>query len=204
MKKLFLFDFDGVIADSLHFYADLSQRALEKMGTPVIRNTDDFLELFEGNFYEGLIRKGIDLGEYFNASAEIFATADYSKVSPMPGLLPVVKELASRHVLAVISSNSSEAVHEMIRRFGFNGCFREIMGADFKLSKKDKIDHAVAAYGVDRDSTYYIGDTTGDIKEAREAGVRSIAVSWGWHSREKMAKALPDYLIDDPTELLNL
>jgi phosphoglycolate phosphatase len=205
MKKLFLFDFDGVIADSLELFAGLAKKSLESMGKPIIQKTEDFLELFEDNYFENLSRKGIDLTEFFNHSAGIFAQADYGSVSPMPGLLPVLEELCRRrHILIVISSNSSDAIFSMLSRFRFDGCFREILGADFKLSKKDKIEHALASYGVDKEHTYYVGDTTGDIKEARAAGVKAVGVTWGWHSRDKMAASSPDYLVDTPEMLLEI
>jgi phosphoglycolate phosphatase len=62
----------------------------------------------------------------------------------------------------------------------------------------------VSAFQVDKDRTYYIGDTTGDIREAKMAGIRTVAVTWGWHSRERLAKLQPDYLIDNPSDLLSI
>ena len=51
---------------------------------------------------------------------------------------------------------------------------------------------------------YYVCDTVGDIREARDAGIRTVAVTWGWHSRERLAAAHPDRLIDVPEKLLAL
>lgn len=42
----------------------------------------------------------------------------------------------------------------------------------------------------------------GDVREAREAGVRTVAVTWGWHPRERLERACPDVLIDKPEDLL--
>jgi phosphoglycolate phosphatase len=52
--------------------------------------------------------------------------------------------------------------------------------------------------------SFYIGDTVGDIKEARAAGVWTVAVTWGWHSRERLLAARPDFLVDTPEELLQI
>jgi len=57
-------------------------------------------------------------------------------------------------------------------------------------------------YGMDPYRTYYVGDTAGDVREGRAAGVRTVAVTWGWHSREKLAAAGPEFLVDNPVELL--
>jgi len=40
--------------------------------------------------------------------------------------------------------------------------------------------------------------------EGKRAGVKSSGVSWGWHSKNKLKKANPDFLIDNPDELINL
>ena len=72
------------------------------------------------------------------------------------------------------------------------------------LSKKDKILYAINKYQIAPEEIFYIGDTTGDIKEGKQAGVKTIGVTWGWHSKEKMAAAQPDYLFDKPEDLLQL
>jgi phosphoglycolate phosphatase len=111
-------------------------------------------------------------------------------------------ELKKGNILAVISSNVSRVIDDILSRYGFDGCFRDVLGADFSFSKIEKIHHAMDSFRVGKDRTYYIGDTTGDIKEARLAGVKTIAVTWGWHSKEKLDVVRPDYLIDTVDELL--
>jgi phosphoglycolate phosphatase len=90
----------------------------------------------------------------------------------------------------------------MLESFGFAPYFREIFGADFRFSKKEKIVYALEKYGIPGEQALYVGDTAGDIVEARAAGVRSVAVTWGWHNRERLAAAHPDFLIDTPEGLL--
>jgi phosphoglycolate phosphatase len=72
------------------------------------------------------------------------------------------------------------------------------------FSKEEKILYAIKKYDVAPQDIYYIGDTTGDIKEGKQAGVKTVGITWGWHSKEKMAAAKPDYLFDAPQELLQL
>ena len=104
----------------------------------------------------------------------------------------------------VISSNASKTIRKMLVHFGFDSYFEEILGVDFLVSKKEKIDHALAKYGIPPERTFYIGDTTGDVVEARAAGVRTVAVTWGWHSRERLAAAHPDFLVEKPEDLLTV
>ena len=44
-------------------------------------------------------------------------------------------------------------------------------------------------FGSDKDNTLYIGDSTVDIQTAKNAGVKSIAVSWGYCDREHLKDA---------------
>ncbi len=65
---LYLFDFDGVLVDSLGFYEELVRTSLEDMGLFIVRGRQDYLDLFEDNFYESLRDRGVDV-EMFNARA---------------------------------------------------------------------------------------------------------------------------------------
>jgi phosphoglycolate phosphatase len=204
MKSLFLFDFDGVLADSLDLYADAVTRCLDRIGMPFEKGREDYLTLFDGNYYESLAARGIDLVAFAQATKEIFPAIDYDTMKPFSGLAPVLDALRKDHLLAVVSSNGSRTIQKMLARFGFDPYFKEILGYDFLFSKKEKIDYAVEKYGILREMAFYIGDTCGDILEARAAGVRSVAVTWGWHDRERLLAVGPDYVIDTPEGLLTI
>ena len=203
-RDLFLFDFDGVLADSLALYAEAVARCLERIGTPIVKNREDYLALFEGNFYESMAARGVDIAAFAQAAKEIMPGIDYDAMRPFDGLISVLDALQKDHLLAVISSNGSRTIRRMLERFGFEPYFEEVLGSDFLFSKKEKIDHALAKYGIPPERTFYIGDTTGDIVEARAAGVRTVAVTWGWHSREKLAAAHPDFLVETVEGLLKI
>ena len=203
-RSLFLFDFDGVLADSLDLYAEAVARCLLRIGTPIVKDRKDYLALFEGNFYESMAARGVDLAAFAQAAKEIMPGIDYDAMRPFDGLIPVLESLKKDHLLAVISSNGSRTIRRMLERFGFQPYFEEVLGSDFLFSKKGKIDHALAKYGIPPEKAFYIGDTTGDIVEARAAGVRTVAVTWGWHSRERLAAAHPDFLVETPEGLLKI
>jgi phosphoglycolate phosphatase len=203
-RELFLFDFDGVLSDSLDLYAEAVRLCLERIGTPIVKTREDYLALFEGNFYESMAARGVDLAAFTRAAQAIMPGIDYDSMRPFDGFIPVLESLKKDHRLAVISSNGSLTIRRMLERFGFDPYFEEILGSDFLFSKKEKIDHALAKYGIPPERTFYIGDTTGDIVEARAAGVRTVAVTWGWHSRERLVAAHPDFLVETPEGLRNV
>ena len=202
--KLFLFDFDGVLVESLEIYEKIVSLCLQKINKPLTRGREEFLELFNGNFYESLTKRGVDLKEFMEVSGGLLAHVDYKEMQPVTAMIAVVEQLQRNNILLVISSNDSQTISVALEQFQFNGFFQEVLGSDFMFSKKDKMLYATKKYQIAPEDIYYIGDTTGDIVEGRAAGVKTVGVTWGWHSRDKMAQAQPDYLVNEPQELLQL
>ncbi|PKN84228.1 MAG: hypothetical protein CVU51_10865, partial [Deltaproteobacteria bacterium HGW-Deltaproteobacteria-1] len=202
--NLLLFDFDGVLVDSIDVYEKTVTDCLQQIGQPLTRGREEFLELFEGNFYESLVEKGVDMDKFTAASAGILAKINYAEMKPFDAIRPVLRELKKNHPLVVISSNDTPTIREALRLYDFNGIFDDILGSDFMLSKTEKILYIIQKYSVKPQDIYYIGDTTGDIKEGKQAGIKTVGVTWGWHSKGKMADSRPDYLFDHPQDLLNL
>ncbi len=202
--KLLLFDFDGVLVDSLDVYEKTVTDCLNVIGQPLTRGREEFLELFEGNFYSSLTEKGVNMDKFVAASVDILAKVNYADMKPFDAIRPVLRELKKNHPMVVISSNDTPTIREALRLYDFERIFDDILGSDFMFSKKEKILHVIQKYHATLEDIYYIGDTTGDIKEGKEAGVKTVGVTWGWHSKELMASSRPDHLFDNPEDLLQL
>jgi len=203
-RSLLLFDFDGVLVDSLALYAEAVRLILEKIGTPIVKSREDYLALFDGNFYASMEARGVNLSAFSSAAKEILPGLDYTLMKPFPGLIPVLYALQKDNLLVVVSSNGSHAIGKALDNFALSPYFRDILGSDFLFSKQEKIAHALSTFGFAPDKTYHVVDKTGDIVEARAAGILTVAAAWGWHGREKLATAGPDFLIDAPAGLLDL
>ncbi len=204
MTRLFIFDFDGVVVASLDTYEGTVKQCLEKIGQPIVRNRQDFLELFEDNFYESLVKKGVNLEAFMACSGDILAQVDYGAIEPYADLLPVLQSLQRENILVIVSSSDSQDIRQIMTRYHLTDYFRDVFGSDVHLSKREKILQALAKHRVPKENTFYVGDTTGDIKEGKAVGVRTIAVTWGWHTREQLLALAPDYLIDSPEQLLTV
>jgi hypothetical protein len=46
-----------------------------------------------------------------------------------------------------------------------------------------------------------VGDCVSDIRQAKLAGVASVAVTWGYHSEGKLVRESPDYVVHTPAEI---
>jgi len=178
------------------------KRALDQIGSPIVKSREDFLALFDGNFYESLVRKGIDVKIF--ARALRLTAEDHGGIRPHAAMMPVLQALQKRRLLAVLSSNAARTIERALARFGWDGCFDRVFGSEAGFSKTEKFGRALELYGVKPAEVFYVCDTVGDIREARDAGIRTVAVTWGWHSRERLAAAHPDRLIDVPEKLLML
>ena len=199
---LVMFDYDGVIVDSYEQdYKDFIQ--LCRAHGLEINSKDEYDRLLDDNCYKVMKEYyGLDEG------AIDAILKDWEKVSEnyvnMPifkGMQDAVKKIAEKHTVIVITSNISTLVSTVLRNNGITE-FEDILGADADKSKIKKIRRAMEMYP--SDISYYIGDTTGDVIEAREAGAKTIAVTWGYHSAERLKRTEPDYLVNTPEELTAL
>lgn len=203
-RRLLLFDFDGVIADSYEIYREMSRLTFKALSMPHLAGEEAYLDLFEENFYESLTKRGVDLEAFGKASRTIVPRFDGREIHLFKNVMPVIEELAKLHTLVIISSNSRHFITRALEGSDYQSLFADILGSDFMLSKVKKIAYALVTQGVGREEACFIGDTSGDIREAKKAQVKTIAVTWGWHSKERLLKANPDFLIDTPGELLTV
>ena len=92
-------------------------------------------------------------------------------------------------------------VWQLLEKEGI-ACFDEVVGADMERSKVKKIQKTMSRY---QDlPAFYVGDTKGDMIEGKKAGAVTVAVTWGWHTAEKLTEASPDYMVHTPAELEKL
>lgn len=203
MNRLYLFDFDGVIVDSHAVYENFVISCLERMDEPLRITAEDFLEFFDDNFFESMEKRGIPVDRFLEAAATL-DPIDYAQIEIFHGMLPVLEELSQGNHLAVISSSQSHPIEAVLNRTGADHLFGAVLGSDYLTSKTEKIHHAMEQWKKEPGETYYIGDTTGDMREAKRAGVRSVAATWGWHPEERLRTADPEYIVRTPRDLLAL
>jgi pyrophosphatase PpaX len=83
--------------------------------------------------------------------------------------------------------------------------FETIVGGD--ETDRQKPDPAPLLLAAERlqadvDDCAYVGDSPFDVRAARAAGMRAVAVTWGGiHTRERLEREGPDAIVDTPEEL---
>lgn len=199
--KLLMFDFDGVIADSLELYLETFLDACGEIGASHIRSREAFLALMDGNFAVQLMRQGFPLRK-LRVLAERFEPRireTFSRVRPFPQMPPILNELTRRHRVYIITSNRTDYVQGFLEQFGMTGV-RGVIGSDVHTSKIRKILQVRRAEpGC---VPWYIGDTLGDLLEGRRAGAWVAGVTWGWHDGRRLTRGSPDHIFRTPDELL--
>lgn len=198
--SIFLFDYDGVVADSFEIFKNEFLSVCTDMGFDHLNSTEAFLKLFENNVLLQLLRSGFPVwrlkqfGEMFSPR---IAEAN-RRVLPFPGMPELLTELAAVWPLYIITSNMSASIEEFIARHQVQGV-RGIFGADVEPSKVKKIRKVRALHP--GHAAFYIGDTKGDMIEGRQAGAITVAAGWGWHSEALLRAGKPAYYVAAPEYL---
>ncbi len=201
-RNYVLFDFDGVIADSFALASALAKRKCR-------HNTEEhYRSAFEGNIYDDLKKhmmpgepdlhdSGCDhdldwLPEYENGFAHI---------DVFNGVVPAIEELAGNYTLMIVTSCRRAIVMPFLERTGIARHFADILDLDVHTHKTKKIEMIFEKYGTSAPTCVFITDTLGDIREAAQHSVGSIACAWGFHGHDRLAQGMPFRIVESPVEL---
>jgi phosphoglycolate phosphatase len=96
------------------------------------------------------------------------------------------------------TGKSRRGVETIVRMHGWADLFDSTHCADDGPGKPDPamLVEAMRVLSADRAETVMIGDTAHDILMARAAGVRSIGVTWGFHTAAEVAAAGADEVVE--------
>jgi phosphoglycolate phosphatase len=197
-----MLDHDGVVVDSVEIFTTSFVEACRRVGLSQIATTDDVLALFEGNVYESLRATGADdaqIREAMSRSAGALRIA-MPALRLFPLMPEVLADLAEARYLVIVSSNASDVVELFLKRHAIAGV-AEVAGAEAGRSKVAKVEALIARFP-GQASYWFVGDTAGDMREARLAGATPLGVAWGWHGREQLEAAGAERIAETPADLL--
>lgn len=202
---LIIFDYDGVLADTLDDLLKFGQEACNKLGVKHLVTKDDLnnLEVMSFATYGQACEVPEPLIDEF---VKICLTSFAEKNSPpaiFPGLSSVIRSLSMKHTIAIVTTNSSRNVNDFLVEHGLECLVDAVYGVDSPGSKAQKISIARSRLPGNRgqESVFMVGDSLSDVLAAKEASVTSIVVSWGHQSLESLLRGNPDYVVHSPHEL---
>ena len=218
MYKVYIFDLDGTLLDTLADLAASTNYALRKHGMP--EHSIDDVRRFVGNGVRKLMERAVPDGADNPLFDEAFATFrqhymehSLDTTQPYDGIPETLAALKARVCrLAVVSNKMMAATQELCRHF-FPDTIEVAIGEDeaHGIRKKpapDTVFEALKTLGVSRVgasdglSAVYVGDSDVDIQTAANAGLPCISVLWGFRDRDFLIQHGAETFISAPSELL--
>ena len=212
MFKVYIFDLDGTLLDTLGDLAASTNYALRTHGMP--EHSIDDVRRFVGNGVRKLMERAIPDGETNLDFEATFATFrqhymehSLDTTKPYEGIPETLAELKRRGCrLAVVSNKMMAATQELCRHF-FPDTIEVAIGENESqgIRKKPSPDTVFAALrelGIDKQEAVYVGDSDVDIQTAANAGLPCISVLWGFRDRDFLIQHGAKTFISAPSELL--
>jgi phosphoglycolate phosphatase len=203
---LILFDFDGVLADTLGDLLQFGQEVCDELGVKHIAISDDIdsLEIMSLATYGRQLEVPENLvNEFVSGCVKRFIQRTHPP-KIFGGMAQVIKQLSTHHLIGIITGNASLVVENFLVENGVRQCVSIIFGLDQPGSKQKKILQAKNQLAANMEDVYYVGDSASDIHAARDTSTKSVAVSWGHQSLSKLINTRPDYVVHTPQELLEI
>ena len=200
---IILFDFDGVLADTLEDVLEFGRKACALLGyerNPTAADLDALDTMSVADFGRQLKLPPQHIDEFIMRYLQMFE----QKPNPpktFPGMERVVSEAAEHHTLSIVTGNTTATVEAFLKGYGLRDSIQLVIGAEQRVSRAEKIRIALRLIGKSDETVYMVGDSISDIRAARETSIHSIAVGWGHQSTSRLKAANPDYLVGSPQEL---
>jgi len=195
--RLIVFDWDGTLSDSTTIIAQAIQSACRDLGEPV---PDDLSARYV---------IGLGLTDALNKVVPALPVHRHSEMAAhyrqhylareddiplFAGAADLLAELdAAGYLLAVATGKSRKGLNRVLAQNGLTTRFHATRCADEGLPKPhpDMLLHLMDRLAVDARETLMIGDTTHDLELARNAGAAGVAVAYGAHEPEGLARLAP-------------
>lgn len=201
-----IFDFDGTLIDSFHCAAEklihlaeeFQFRQINKQELGPLRelSSKDLITYLQIPIYK--IPQVI-----FRARKEM--SAEIANLSPFSMLQETLQTLSDAGCsLGILTSNSISNVSAWLRHHNLQHLFNFIHSEAHYFGKTRMLKKLIRQYKVDKSQAFYIGDETRDIEAAKQSGLHSIAVTWGFNSEKILSEYQPEFIARKPEDLLSI
>src|SRR3989344_2056308 len=207
MKPLLTFDLDNTLLNSDKAHVIAYQYALKKLGLKILKDREiymhfgkpkqDVAKALSNSNNKELIKK---ITKYHDI---LLWNKSYKLSRILPGVKDVLKYLKKKYEIAVISNCSHKSIVKLLQGAGLDkNLFDFIIGDNDVKHPKPWPDELFKAKKLARESVlYHIGDSVYDVRAARRARVKCIAVLSGHYKRGELLKEKPFKIITSIKEL---
>ena len=212
MYKYILFDLDGTLTDPGIGITNAVMYALKKFNIEVPDRSELYkfigpplLESFE-KFYGMSGEESQRALEYYREYFKPYGLYENTVYDGIEELLVALKAQDKKLILA--TSKPEPFAVEILRHFGLDKYFDFIAGATMdekRVKKADVIAYALESCGItDLFSAIMIGDREHDVLGAKEVGLESIGVLYGYGDLPELESAGATYIAENPGDILKI
>ena len=212
--RLVIFDLDGTLLNTIGDLAAACEDMLIRRALP--QHTLAEYTSFVGNGIRNLVKRSLPeelrTDEYVEQAKADFV--DYythnihNHTLPYEGITELLSELQRAGVrIAVASNKFHEGTLQLIAHFFSDINFVAVYGnrEGFPLKPDAQlIEEIMQLGGATNSECVMVGDSAVDIQTAHNAGIASIAVSWGFRSMEELEQANPDHIATSVEQLRHI
>jgi phosphoglycolate phosphatase len=206
--RLIIFDLDGTLVDTVQDITNALNYALKSYGIKSLSVSDTMKMVGEG--VSRLVEKVLPAEKLHLKNDVIKKFLEYysEHLTERSREYPHVRETLENLIgfkKAVISNKREDLSKRLLEKLGLSQYFDLIIGSDTAGEKKPSpipILYVISKLGVGSEESIIVGDSNHDIEAGKKAGVKTVAVTYGYKPKELLTEA--DYLIDDLRELVPL
>lgn len=209
MYPYVIFDLDGTLLNTIDDLAGAGNHVCALHGWPT--HPVEAYKRMVGNGIPRLVERfappGTDPAALDRAFQEFMAWYGVHKedrTAPYPGMAEAIRRLKGAGVSVAVLSNKADRMAGPVVEHYYPGVFPFIQGAVDGLPVKPDptlLHRLMERMGADPAVTLFVGDSNVDIQTAKNGGLASCGVLWGFRSRAELEAEGADYLAGTPAEL---